>query len=79
MYLTFMVSARTQMLGRTTLITTHFLFQISNYEWFELAIFVVMGLCGGLLGALFNDINIKLTLFRLRYTNITFISENVKP
>ena len=40
--------------------------QISNYEWFELLIFLLMGSFGGLAGALFNEINIQLSLFRLR-------------
>lgn len=43
------------------------LFEISNYEWFELLIFIVMGAFGGLVGALFNEINIQLSLFRLRF------------
>lgn len=42
------------------------LFEISNYEWYELIIFIMMGMVGGLLGALFNDINIRLSLFRIR-------------
>ncbi|PVD38860.1 hypothetical protein C0Q70_01485 [Pomacea canaliculata] len=42
-------------------------FNALTYSGFELPIFVVMGALGGILGALFNFINHKLTLFRLRY------------
>ncbi|KAJ9582590.1 hypothetical protein L9F63_023078, partial [Diploptera punctata] len=40
-----------------------------SYELFELPIFVLMGVIGGLLGSIFNHINYKLTVFRMR--NIT--------
>lgn len=42
-------------------------FQDINYSWFELPIFILMGSLGGLIGALFNYLNIKLTKFRNRY------------
>ncbi|XP_067006232.2 H(+)/Cl(-) exchange transporter 7 [Anabrus simplex] len=42
-------------------------FDSISYEFMELFIFVVMGMIGGLLGALFNHINYKLTVFRMRY------------
>lgn len=38
-----------------------------QYKWYELPIFIFMGLFGGLLGALFNKINISLTKFRNNY------------
>lgn len=42
-------------------------FQNTTYTWFELPIFILMGSFGGLIGALFNHLNIKLTRFRNRY------------
>lgn len=42
-------------------------FQNITYEWYELFIFILMGAFGGLIGALFNHINIKLTKFRNTY------------
>ncbi|XP_046406212.1 H(+)/Cl(-) exchange transporter 7 [Ischnura elegans] len=42
-------------------------FDSINYEFFEFPIFLLMGAIGGLLGALFNHINYKLTVFRMRY------------
>ncbi|XP_049852821.1 H(+)/Cl(-) exchange transporter 7 isoform X4 [Schistocerca gregaria] len=42
-------------------------FENISYEMTELLIFVVMGIIGGLLGSLFNHINYKLTVFRMRY------------
>ncbi|GFN78522.1 chloride channel protein [Plakobranchus ocellatus] len=38
-----------------------------DYQFVELFIVIVMGAIGGLLGALFNHINYKLTLFRMRF------------
>jgi len=37
-----------------------------SYEMIELPIFVVMGIIGGLTGALFCHLNYKLTVFRMR-------------
>lgn len=42
-------------------------FEKLEYEGYEIPIYIVMGIIGGLLGALFNHINYKLTLFRKRY------------
>ncbi|ESO84072.1 hypothetical protein LOTGIDRAFT_155388 [Lottia gigantea] len=42
-------------------------FEDSKYAGFEIPIFMVMGVIGGLLGALFNQINYMLTCYRLRY------------
>ncbi|CAH0393157.1 unnamed protein product [Bemisia tabaci] len=44
-------------------------FESLNYDLFELAIFVMMGGIGGILGAVFNLFNYKLTVFRIRYVN----------
>ncbi|XP_069690875.1 H(+)/Cl(-) exchange transporter 7 [Periplaneta americana] len=41
-------------------------FENISYELFELLIFMIMGAVGGLLGSLFNHINYKLTVFRMR-------------
>jgi chloride channel 7 len=41
-------------------------FDNTNYDFIELPVFLVMGLIGGILGALFNHLNYKLTVFRLR-------------
>lgn len=38
-----------------------------SYEFFELPIFLIMGAFGGLCGALWNHINYKITVFRMRY------------
>ncbi|GFR90060.1 chloride channel protein [Elysia marginata] len=38
-----------------------------NYQFVELFLVIVMGAIGGLLGALFNHINYKLTIFRMRF------------
>ncbi|KAK6643015.1 hypothetical protein RUM43_004518 [Polyplax serrata] len=42
-------------------------FDILQYELVELLIYAFMGFIGGLLGALSNYINYKLTVFRMRY------------
>jgi len=42
-------------------------FANATYEVWELGIFLLIGGLGGLLGALFNHINYKLTIFRMRY------------
>lgn len=38
-----------------------------NYGIVEIPIFILMGCVGGLIGALFNEINHKLTIFRMKY------------
>ncbi|CAG9856947.1 unnamed protein product [Phyllotreta striolata] len=38
-----------------------------GYEFFELPIFLIMGALGGLFGALWNHVNFKITVFRMRY------------
>lgn len=42
-------------------------FESLPYEYFELPIFVLMGVFGGLVGALWNSINTKINLFRKRF------------
>ncbi|KAJ8923258.1 hypothetical protein NQ315_001814 [Exocentrus adspersus] len=42
-------------------------FESFSYEIYELPIFLVMGAMGGLFGALWNHINYKITVFRMRY------------
>jgi chloride channel 7 len=52
-------------LGRSVSVGFQFgSFQNANYRIYELVIFSVMGVGGGLLGALFNRINEKVTMFR---------------
>lgn len=41
-------------------------FEPLPYEYFEIPIFVAMGMFGGLIGAIWNSVNIKLTIFRSR-------------
>ena len=38
-----------------------------RYNVYELPIFIAMGVCGGLLGALFNHLNTIITQFRMKY------------
>lgn len=42
-------------------------FEPLPYEYFEIPIFVTMGMFGGFMGALWNSVNIKLTILRSRY------------
>lgn len=42
-------------------------FEALPYEYYEIPIFVTMGICGGMLGALWNSMNTKLNIFRARY------------
>lgn len=42
-------------------------FEPLHFEYFELIIFMLMGVAGGLLGALWNSLNIKINIFRMRY------------
>lgn len=41
-------------------------FDVLSYQLVELLIYIVMGVVGGLLGAVFNYVNYKLTVFRIR-------------
>ena len=41
-------------------------FDNASYDLWELPLFLLMGVVGGLLGALYNHINFKLTVFRMR-------------
>lgn len=41
-----------------------------NYELTELIIFVVMGAIGGVLGAFYNFVNHKITIFRMRFVSL---------
>ncbi|CAF4115421.1 unnamed protein product [Adineta steineri] len=45
------------------------LFKDVPYMWFELPIFILMGVMGGVFGALFNELNLRLTKFRHHYIN----------
>ncbi|XP_066140064.1 H(+)/Cl(-) exchange transporter 7 [Euwallacea fornicatus] len=42
-------------------------FESFTYRMFEIPFFIIMGSIGGLLGALWNHINYKITVFRMRY------------
>ncbi|KAK3600873.1 hypothetical protein CHS0354_019220 [Potamilus streckersoni] len=42
-------------------------FNTTSYSGIEIPVFILMGLIGGLLGALFNQANYHLTMFRQRY------------
>lgn len=42
-------------------------FEALHFEYFELPIFVIMGIFGGLLGALWNSVNTSLNKFRSRF------------
>ncbi|XP_077991009.1 H(+)/Cl(-) exchange transporter 7-like [Glandiceps talaboti] len=44
-------------------------FTALNYEWYELLVFMIMGVIGGLLGAFFNFINHRITVLRMRHMN----------
>lgn len=41
-------------------------FQELPYEYFELPLFVIMGMFGGAMGALWNSINIRLNIYRTK-------------
>lgn len=41
-------------------------FEPLPYEYFELPIFVLMGAIGGILGAVWNSVNVSLNKFRAR-------------
>ena len=42
----------------------HSFLQDLNYNWWELVVYCMMGVFGGLSGALFNYLNTKLTVYR---------------
>ncbi|KAH9513089.1 H(+)/Cl(-) exchange transporter 7 [Bulinus truncatus] len=42
-------------------------FEGVNYKFVDFFIVILMGVIGGLLGALFNHLNLKLTVFRMKY------------
>jgi chloride channel 7 len=42
-------------------------FDNTSYDFIEIPVFIIMGVLGGLMGALFNHLNFKLTVFRIRY------------
>ncbi|KAL4241084.1 H(+)/Cl(-) exchange transporter 7 [Mactra antiquata] len=48
-------------------------FDTTSYNSVEILLFITMGVIGGLLGALFNHINYKLTIFRNRYIHYKFL------
>ncbi|EEB16605.1 Chloride channel protein, putative [Pediculus humanus corporis] len=48
-------------------------FDTLHYELGELLIYVLMGVLGGLLGALSNHLNYKLTVFRIRYLTFNWM------
>ena len=41
----------------------------ANYSVYELPLFIAMGCVGGVLGAGFNDINERMSLYRKKYLN----------
>lgn len=45
-------------------------FEELPYEYFEIPIFVLMGCFGGLLGALWNSANIRLSIWRTKYIKV---------
>lgn len=49
-------------------------FEPLPFEYFEIPIFVAMGMFGGLIGAVWNSVNIKLTIFRSRYRNFFLLT-----
>ena len=42
---------------------------MANYSVYELPIFIAMGCMGGILGALFNDINERMSIYRKKHLN----------
>ncbi|XP_045214169.2 H(+)/Cl(-) exchange transporter 7-like isoform X2 [Mercenaria mercenaria] len=48
-------------------------FNQTSYGGVEIFMFIIMGVIGGILGALFNHINYKLSLFRNRYIHFKFL------
>ncbi|CAF3295650.1 unnamed protein product [Rotaria socialis] len=45
------------------------LFNDVPYMWFELPLFILVGFIGGIFGAMFNQLNLRLTKFRHHYIN----------
>ncbi|KAJ6218155.1 hypothetical protein RDWZM_009312 [Blomia tropicalis] len=43
-----------------------------DYSWFEIPIYVGMGAFGGLTGALWNYLNMKITIFRMRFLSSNY-------
>jgi len=61
-------------------------FEARRYQIFELPVFALMGVCGGLCGALFNGINTRLSKWRmrnigprghLRYVEVLFVTLSI--
>lgn len=50
-------------------------FDFLTYQIVELPVFMLMGVIGGLLGALFNQVNLKITVFRIRYNIFIFLNQ----
>ncbi|RZC41881.1 H(+)/Cl(-) exchange transporter 7 [Asbolus verrucosus] len=48
-------------------------FENFSYQIYELPIFLIMGALGGLLGAMWNHINYKLSVFRMRYIRMRWL------
>jgi chloride channel 7 len=46
-------------------------FDNATYSVYELPLYVLIGVLGGLLGALYNHINYRLTVFRMRQGRTT--------
>lgn len=44
-------------------------FDNATYAVWELPLFLLVGIIGGVLGALYNHMNYKLTVFRLEYSS----------
>lgn len=45
-------------------------FEPFTYQFYELPIFVLMGIVGGILGASWNHANYKFSVFRIRYKKL---------
>lgn len=48
-------------------------FESFTYQIYELPLFVIMGAMGGIFGAIWNHINYKLAVFRIRFIQIRFL------
>ena len=49
-----------------------------NFNVWELSLFIMIGCCGGLIGALFNATNEKITLWRMKRVNHSKVNERSK-